>query len=282
MRLTINKVSNTNRLNQTAILYLTIVRLLVGYKSILTNFFKLLNTSNTRQFKSLFIVKPSFSIRQYNLTSLTKTKNTPPRVEKKLFDTIVKLNGWLVNKNLVVHTSFKGYFIYSNLSNTGFFNLSKFTSIWLNLLTCLDNIFFFNLNFLAFGNPYFKKEVLSLNFFNTKLVKSWGKFIDSFIFFLNNKTSTSTEFYFKKIKSMGYIIFIIVDVYYHKKTLFYLNKLGLLTVGPVPVYANMYTLFISLPTSSNSVFSNLFFFRLIMRVKKLARKRYWTVQNHYY
>jgi hypothetical protein len=121
---------------------------------------------------------------------------------------------------------------------------------------------------------------LSLNFFNTKLIKSWGKFIDSFIFFLNNKTSMSTEFYFKKIKSMGYTVFMVVDIYYHKKTLFYLNKLGLLTVGPVPVYANMYTLFISLPTSSNSVFSNLFFLRLVMRVKKVAKKRYWTIQNY--
>lgn len=96
MRLTINKVSNTNRLNQTAILYLTIVRLLVGYKSILTNFFKLLNTSNIRQFKSLFIVKPSFSIQQYNLTSLTKTKNTPPRVEKKTFRYYSKVK-WVVS-----------------------------------------------------------------------------------------------------------------------------------------------------------------------------------------
>ena len=93
IRLTINKVSNTNRLNQTVITYLTIVGLLVGYKSILTNFFKLLNTSNTKQFKSLFLVKPNFSIEQRNLTSVTKTRIASPRVEKKLFDAVVKLNG---------------------------------------------------------------------------------------------------------------------------------------------------------------------------------------------
>ena len=92
-RLTISKATNINRLDQTITTYLTVVRLLVGYKSILINFFKLLKLSTFKQFKSLFFIRPNFNIQQYNLATVAKNKSIPPRIEKKLFDTVIKLNG---------------------------------------------------------------------------------------------------------------------------------------------------------------------------------------------
>jgi hypothetical protein len=78
-----------------------------------------------------------------------------------------------------------------------------------------------------------------------------------------------SEFYFKRFLLKGFRSAFVIDLYYHKNTLHFLNKFKFVTIGPVPLFSNLYTFYISLPVVSNSVFSNLFFLRLVLKLKKL-------------
>ena len=92
------------------------------------------------------------------------------------------------------------------------------------------------------------------------------------MFFLNNKTTLRNKRYFYFLTLLGYRLAFITDIYYHSKTVYYLNHFKYISVGPVPLSSNFYLLTIAVPTSSNFLFSNLFFLRLIIKLKKDVMK----------
>ena len=126
-----------------------------------------------------------------------------------------------------------------------------------------------------FSTNYFKYETLSLNWKNANKLTYLWKYTNSFYFFINNKMTLHNELYFKNLLSKDFRCAFIIDLYYHKNTLHLLNKFKFITVGPVPLSSNLYSLYLSLPVPSNSVFSNLFFFRLILKLKKLNSNLIW-------
>jgi len=190
---------------------------------------------------------------------------------------LIKLTTNTKHSKLSVHPSFSSYYYYTS-NNNCILNIKKITNVWMNIIIFLTNLFYFNLQCLAFGNSYFKYEILALNWKVSSLISDIWRFTNAFIFFVSNKTTLKTEFYFKQLLSKGCRCVFIVDLYYHKSTLYYLNKLKFITIGPVPLVNNLYTLYLAMPVASNSVFSNLLFLRLILKLKKLNTKL--TLENY--
>ena len=50
-----------------------------------------------------------------------------------------------------------------------------------------------------------------------------------------------------------------------------MHKFKFVTIGPVPISSNFYTLTLSLPVSNNLFFSNLYFVRLVLKMNKMAQ-----------
>jgi hypothetical protein len=191
-------------------------------------------------------------------------------LKKKIVLSFLRYNTWIPSTSLDVHHSFSNFYYFNKQSNLGVFNLKKALITWVNVLNFIQNLFFFNLAYVFFSSSYFKYESLSFNWSKNKHIKSLWRYTNPFIFFLSNKTTLYNDIYFKMLTKKAINVSFLIDVYYHKRTLYYLHKYKFITVGPVPISSNLYLLNIAFPTSSNSVFSNLFFIKLIIKIKKMV------------
>lgn len=222
----------------------------------------------TKVFKSIFRLDAGLSKDNIVKLKIFSKKNSTSTWNKELFKVFLHLNTWVLTPTLRVHASFNIFYLYNSQSNVGYFNLKRIFKAWNNIIIFITNIFYYNLNHLVFGSSYFKYEVLSLNWTSLNFTKFLWRFSHSFIFFLKNKTTLNNRLYFNYLNYLNFKIAFIVDIYYHNRTIYYFNRSRAITIGPVPVSSNYYTLSISLPVSSNLNFSNLFFLRLIFKLKK--------------
>jgi hypothetical protein len=78
---------------------------------------------------------------------------------------------------------------------------------------------------------------------------------------------------------MNFHTAMILDVFYHAKTIYYLNITGFYTFGLVPTNTNKYTLNLSLPTTQESILSQVFFIRFLLVSKKHTEKSIFN--NHF-
>lgn len=219
-------------------------------------------------FKSMFTLDRSlFRYSVYKGNNFLK-RNSESSWNKTIFSSFLNLNSWLSNVSLKVHHSFNIFYLYNNESNVGWFNVKRVFQTWNNIIIFITNIFYYNLNYLVFGSSYFKYEVLSLNWNSLNFTKFIWKFSHPFIFFLRNKTTFYNRLFFNYINYLNFKIAFIIDIYYHSRTIYYFNRNNAITIGPVPVSSNFYTLSVSLPVASNLNFSNIFFIRLILKLKK--------------
>ena len=246
----------------------------------ITSLLKLINiTPNTNN-----LIKPKYSFNKLfikNLNSYSKplkSSNNTPGVYKNVFYSFIRLNSWIKNKGLKTHHSFSVYYFYNNKSNLGFFNLRRTFNLWLNIVNFFKNIIFYKKLYTVFGNSYFKYEVLSLNYLLNKNFSIW-RYTHLLIFFISNKLTQSLEHYLNYLILRDIRLTFIVDIFYHKRTVDILRKMKFVLIGPVPVTTNLYTLDIVLPVSSNSIFSNLFFMRLLLFLKREVSSFCWSRLN---
>ena len=120
------------------------------------------------------------------------------------------------------------------------------------------------MKYSTFTNSFIKYEAFSMNSKNLPLIKILFKYSNPFIYFISNKATTKTDFFFQYILTNNTRITFIIDIFYHKKTIHYINKYKFISLGPVPISSSLYTLNVSLPLTNNSNLSNLIFLRLTL------------------
>jgi len=207
---------------------------------------------------------------------LKKPKSTKPIITSievsllKVFRTYINMNIHSHSGVYKVHPSFKYMYIRHIYDGSYIICIRKFFSIWKNIYVLLFNLFFYKITILLFGPAYFKLEILSINwsvFMN--YIYIW-KYVREFIFFNLNKLTFYGEFIFKNLKLLDFNIIFLIDIYYHRRTLYYLNRFSFYTIGPVPITSNLSTLNFTIPISVDNIFTHLFFVRLIILLKKGA------------
>ena len=186
---------------------------------------------------------------------------------KDLFKSFMHLNTLLPTPKIEPHASFNSFYIYNKASNVGFFNVKKVLHVWHNIIIFMTNLFFYNLKHVAFGSSYFKKEIVALNWHGFSFTRTSWRYTHAFMYFFKNKTTRANSIYFDYLTRCSYRIAFIIDMYYHSRTIYYCNKFKVITIGPVPISSNFYSLSIALPVSSNMAFSSLFFLRLVFKLK---------------
>ena len=261
-------------------LFFLLVKWIIHFKKWFFTNFKLPNNLNLLLLNNIYL-PVNFKIMFFSLLNPKTTKNMPYKSfktsihqtwSKKLYLTYVKLNSGFHQNTLQPHSSQQIYYYLNKQLNIGILNITKLINVWHNILTFIENIFFYSIEYLIFANNYFKYESLSLNWKKLSLIKSFWRYTYPFIFFLNNKTTQKTELYFRFLLQKGFRVSFVIDIFYHKKTIFYFNKLKFISIGPVPISSNLYLLNLSLPVNSNSIFSNLFFIRFLLKLKKKNSK----------
>lgn len=190
--------------------------------------------------------------------------------KRSLISSFLYVNTLLPTPLLETHFSFNSLYYFNKQANVGTFNTRKLFNVWFNILEFMKNIFFYRINYLFFSSNYFRYESLSLNWNNIKFIKNLWRYTHPFLFFLNNKTTLNNDLHFKSLHKEVAKVSFLVDIQYHKGTLHYMNKYKFVTIGPVPISSNFYTLTLSLPVSNNLLFSILYFVRLVLKMNKIV------------
>ena len=89
-----------------------------------------------------------------------------------------------------------------------------------------------------------------------------------FLVYKSNKINNYGNFVFRNLRTLGMSIGIVTDVLYHTKTIYYLKRCEFYSIGLVPLIYSAYTVDFALPTAYESLFTQIFFIRFLIQVKK--------------
>ena len=208
----------------------------------------------------------------------------------KLFKKYVKINTIQYSNRIKTNYTWK-YFFINNLArhNLSLF-FTKFFIRWKTIFNLLYSLLYYEVNIIFFGNVFFKKELLAINWYsNNKLFNIW-RYFNVFLFSKIIKINTQSFYILNKIKLLNFKIVFILDIIYHIKTLNFLKKNNFYIIGAVPINLNLYCVDLAIPILSENIFNQLFFIKLIINIKKNIqltnysdKKNIWFKRNiNYY
>lgn len=233
------------------------------------------NTNHfTNEFKSFFSRTDSVKHYPENLSSKPKffdSSNLEMPFILKSFKLYLKINMQSV-KSLKVHGSFFTYYLSFTGGNVSLINIKKFFTLYKNMFYFISNIFYYQLPLLSFGGISFKKEILALNWSYMSHFNFMWRYTKPFLCFAPNKLSDGILYLFKSLKHVNFHTALIIDVFYHSKTIYYLHRTGFYTFGLVPTSTNKYTVNYAIPSSQESMLSQVFFIRFVLLAKKSSER----------
>ena len=143
--------------------------------------------------------------------------------------------------------------------------------MWKDSYYLIFNLSYYRFEILTFGSILFKKEILAFNWKTLSSFKHLWKYTQHVLLFKPNRILDNMDFIFEQLKLRGLGIALVVDVVYHKKTIHYLRQSNFYSIGLVPVNHDISTLDFSIPTNSDNLFMQLFFFRFVLSIQKYSK-----------
>lgn len=176
-----------------------------------------------------------------------------------------------------IHHSFKTLYIQNSTKGAYIVNISKLLDYWLRVQQLVYNLFFYNISITTFGTVFFRNETYSLNWiFLSKLKLPWR--YTKLFFFLLPITATPINYILPKLLiTLGLRNSIILDILYHKTTIKHLHKVSIFTLGLVPTLYDSKSVSLAVPIHSDNIFTQLFFVKLLIRLRSLAEKNRYNL-----
>jgi energy-converting hydrogenase Eha subunit C len=96
------------------------------------------------------------------------------------------------------------------------------------------------------------------------------RYVRPFLVFKPNKITNHAEFVFRRLRLLGMSIGLVTDVLYHSKTIYYLRRSSFYSIGLVPSIYHINTVDFAIPTTYESVLTQIFFVRFLVRIKQVS------------
>ena len=186
----------------------------------------------------------------------------------KAFKSYIRVNSNSLSTLTVPHFTFKHFYLGYRRGGMAVLNVNKFFARWKDVYYLMFNLFFYKIDTLTFGTSFFKQELLSLNWQSMKKFKFMWRYTRPFLSLRSNKITTYGDFVFYRLNLLGMRLGLIIDVLYHSKTIYYLHRSGFYTVGLVPINYNINTLNFAIPSTSDSLLTQIFFIRFLSLIKQ--------------
>lgn len=243
---------------------------------LITSFWKNLTEFCNKPSKSVFFKKNSKIINPKVLVSYRASKNT-----FKLFKVFLTSSSSKPNTSLAKSYIIKFNYIYPS-SSTSFISLQRLFTIWKNYYTLMYNIFYYKVNIITFVNSFFIREVAALNWFMNKQLKNIWRYIQPFFFFKSGQIFNLSNFFFTQLRENNVNTSLVLDVFSNKKNLYYLSRYNFFTIGLVT--ANSYSKYIDfyVITTNDSIYTQLFFVRYLLSIKKVSENQLFFLQKNYW
>ena len=247
---------------QQIISYLKIIYKLLSFNLIYSEVRLLKNRRKENILKNLKFTK-NYLNRSRKFQCLSSLETSPKRLNKikSLLTKTVELEN---------NTDFTPFLC--RAKNLMFEDFEKQLFKWKNLLELLKLIFFYNLKFNIFGNKFFQEE---LSFLNWELADTTFHMFkkNQMNFFLSDWHYGSKSLnIFKKLINSQVSGILVLDVNYHKRTLYYARIIGLFSIvlsvsnSNNWLFSHQYQIFL------NSFFMQKYFLRILFLLKKESSK----------
>lgn len=239
------------------------------------------NTSNIKLLNYLHFINLNYSNNnKYNInTPLTYGNFKIKLFIKKTFQVYTNIILFSKNYNNKPHNSFMSFFVNNTKQNSNsILSIKKFYSKYLNSFYFIYNIFFYKINFLTFGNSFFKNELFSINWILLKNHTFRHNQTDLSVFInpiKRNKSSIKLTSLINSTLNIKSIL--ITDYIFHKTTVYFFQKQNTLTVGLLPITSNYTSLDVVIPVPSDNIFSQSFFIKLLVSFKKAVESNLYTL-----
>jgi hypothetical protein len=96
------------------------------------------------------------------------------------------------------------------------------------------------------------------------------RYVRPFLVFKPNKITNHAEFVFKRLRLLGMSVGLVTDVLYHSKTIYYLRRSSFYSIGLVPSIYHINTVDFAIPTTYESILTQVFFVRFLIRIRQVA------------
>lgn len=185
------------------------------------------------------------------------------------------------------HAFFRLFFLRTLNSREFVFHPTSFFQKWTSIYNFIFNSFYFNFLPLIFSSKFFKKEVLSINwFFHSLNLSSW-RYTSFFFTFYNAIYSQKLFSFYKNLKHRFLSYAFVSDLEYHFRTFFYLKRNKWFILALVPINLNPWMVSFAIPVGQSNFFSQFFFFKFLLLIRKksalslfqLKKKNWFYINN---
>jgi hypothetical protein len=200
-------------------------------------------------------------------TSKIKSRTTPwIKSSFKLFSSVSSYN----RKKLIKphHTFIIDGYVNSG-ENGGFSNIRLFFNAYKRFYLLLQTLIYHDISKLVFSGPLFKDESCALNWQSLSSYLFIWKYNYYSIFYRPSKLDDRLPIIFSLFKQAGITSSLVSDTLYHAKTVYYLHRYNIYSIGFVEGNKPKHALNVSLPALGDSILSQLFFIRSILVLKRL-------------
>jgi len=217
-----------------------------------------INFKNFQRFNSRPVLK----------SGVMKYRLMESRYLNNLFLLHIKLNLASDYKNLFPQKNQKVFYTVMGKGSISQLAISKLYTNIKRFYNLMYNIYFYKLRILIFSNIFFKNEILSLNYVITENYKCYWRFIQIIIFRKLNKISNLNKVLFSVLTLLGIRLAVILDVVYHRHTLYYLRLLNFYIIGLGSADADISYFDFVVPSLNNNLPSQLYFVKLLLMINK--------------
>lgn len=187
----------------------------------------------------------------------------------RLFKTFVKFSSTR-NSNYFNKSFSLKFFFYSPNGKELALSLNKMFIKWKTFYLLLFNVFYYEISFLVFSNSFFQREILALNWtqFDNPIMCSMFRYIKPFLTLKLGQIVNYGSYLFRILRLNNVSISLVTDLLYHNKTLYYLKLNRFFIIGLTNSSSLYKDVDVVLPINSNSIFTQLFFIRFLVLIKK--------------
>jgi len=237
------------------------------------NFKSLITHSQLKTRDNFLIIKPENAklvTNDYYYNSYNKIK-----IYQKIFTLFTLFNFSLSHNQFRANPSSKLFYIKYMKKDLVILDTKKFFIRWKDTFDLIFSVFYYKFNPIVFGSPYFKNEILALNWnYNHFDINLW-RYYFPFLIFKPNKYNAKVSYYFDKLTAADVDFFIISDCAYHYKMTYYIRKKKLYSIGLVSLNAEPWVVTYPIIGFFDSYVTQFFFFKLLISEEKKARFAYY-------
>ena len=154
--------------------------------------------------------------------------------------------------------------------NGGFSNVKLFYSAYKKFYYLIYTMLYFNVPYLIFSNAIFREESCSLNWEQLSSHLFIWKYNYHTLFYRPSKLDDRLPMVFSLFKQSGITASLVIDSLYHSKTIYYLHRHNIYSVGFVEGNKPKHIVNSSLPALGDTLLSQLFFVRSFITLKKIV------------